>query len=119
MSRLTYDELGLQPYFKDGVLHSGDAKTLFKFRTRMIKVRINYKNSYSDLNCPLCNIEPDSQEHLLVCCMIHTDGTLPDVNYSDIFGSETFKMKHVLDVLKTAFMAREELLKCDDEDDKE
>ena len=109
MSPLCYDDLKIQPYFFDGIMHSGDVKLLFSYRTRMVKVRCNYKNMHSSHYCPLCESEEDTQEHLLACSAIHLQ--LPEVTYSDIFGNDTQKMNLTLQALKSAFERREELLK--------
>ena len=44
------------------------ASTIFKTRTRMIKVKGNYKNAYTDLTCRACKIEIESQKHVLEDC---------------------------------------------------
>ena len=38
---LKYDDLCLQPYFYDGSFSSNDARLLFLFRTRMVRVYNN------------------------------------------------------------------------------
>ena len=44
-----------------------DARTILKIRTNMIEVRANFKNKYTDLNCPICNDEIETTNHLLSC----------------------------------------------------
>ena len=34
-----------------------DARTILKIRTNMIEVRANFKNKYTDLNCPICILQ--------------------------------------------------------------
>ena len=110
MSSLCYEDLSMRPYFTDKLLCS-DARLLFMFRTRMIKVRVNYRNSHqSNLSCPLCQAEEDTQQHLLVCPKIHTTAALPNVEYMDIYGCDTALMKKTIQVLKEALWKREELL---------
>ena len=52
------------------------ASTIFKARTRMLKVKCNYKNGYTDLTCRACKKEPETQKHILYeCIKIHPDIT--------------------------------------------
>merc|ERR1711973_122433 len=44
MSSLDYSELRIQQYLVNKSFHTGDAKLLFSFRTRMVEVKNNYKN---------------------------------------------------------------------------
>ena len=44
-----------------------DARTILKIRTNMIEVRANFKNKYTDLNCPICNDEIETTNHLFSC----------------------------------------------------
>ena len=44
------------------------AYTIFKTRTRMMKVKGNYKNAHRDLTCRKCGKEDESQEHVLNNC---------------------------------------------------
>ena len=51
------------------------ASTIFKTRTRMIKVKGNYKNGHTDLTCRMCNHGPETQSHaLLECKILHPHG---------------------------------------------
>ena len=56
------------------VLTRKQASTIFKARTRMLKVKANYKNGHTDLMCSKCKKEPETQKHILEECPgIHTD----------------------------------------------
>ena len=44
------------------------ASVIFKARTRMIKVKGNYKNGFPDLTCRACKTEPETQMHVLNEC---------------------------------------------------
>ena len=114
LTALTYDKLELQPYLNSSTFSSLDAQLLFRFRTRMIKVACNYKNNNVVLNCPLCNNADDDQKHLLSCEVLHPDGP-SCVNYNDIFCSDVDKMKIVLDVLKNAWLLRDQILEDSNE----
>ena len=100
MMALNYRELKTQPYLFDKSFHSGDAKLLFSLRSRMVKVRNNYQNSESDLYCPLCDEDIDTQEHLLVCEKIHPSKS--DVSYNAIFGDDFGEIRQTFEVLKAS-----------------
>ena len=44
------------------------ASIVFKTRTRMIKVKGNYKNGYTDLTCRACKGVQETQNHALTEC---------------------------------------------------
>ena len=106
MSNIRYDKFQIQPYFLDGAI---DARALFLFRTRMVRVGNNYRGTSDVVSCPLCKIEVDSQEHLLRCTKI--TNMSPNIQYLDIFGEDLTQMKNTLDVLKSALETRENFLK--------
>ena len=55
------------------------ASTIFKTRTRMIKVKGNYKNGHTDLTCRACKDVPETQQHVLEeCQVIHPHGKPTD-----------------------------------------
>ena len=58
---------------------------------------INFKGMSSDLLCPLCRQENDSQEHALSCETIAHNLTTEEreVNYSDLFGTLEDQLKVV------------------------
>ena len=49
-------------------LNRNQASTIFKLRTRMMKVKRNYKNAYNNLTCRGCNATEETQEHILEEC---------------------------------------------------
>ena len=114
MSLLSYSELRIQKYLVDKSFHIGDAKLMFSFRTRMAKVRDNYKNSQNDLHCPLCGQDADTQEHLLDCEKIHR--SRPNVLYNDLFGDDCSSVRQTFDALKNSLRNREDLLRTAEEE---
>ena len=112
LSNITYEAYSMQPYLFDGTFHSGDARILFRFRTRMIRVGRNYK-SMCEVVCPLCKNEEDTQEHLLMCPVLTSDTT--GVRYADIFASDNMLgMKDCFEALKTALNRREDVLAAEE-----
>ena len=110
LSNIKYEKLQMQPYLHEKTFHSGDARVLFRFRTRMVRVRANYKSMYDngDTLCPLCSTGEDTQEHLLGCEMLHENGTT--ASYNDLFGSDILLMKSTFEILKASLTEREKLL---------
>ena len=49
-------------------LTRNQVSTIFKARTRMLKVKGNYKNACTNLNCRLCNDKEETQTHILEEC---------------------------------------------------
>ena len=75
-------------------LTRNQCSTIFKARTRMLKVTNNYKNGYKTLECRLCKKEPETQQHILETCeSLHTIGTLPKVKENDIFEDKVENLK--------------------------
>ena len=62
----SYTNLNGMAYFNDPRFTPDLANLLFKFRCRMYNVRNNFRNNYklSNIKCPMCETEDDTQEHL-------------------------------------------------------
>ena len=65
-SNLSYGELSMRNYLKSEYITGKQAKLIFKFRTRMVQVKQNYKQSnINNVLCPCCHKEEDHQIHLI------------------------------------------------------
>ena len=49
-------------------LTRNQASLIFKARTRMLKVKSNYKNGNINLQCRICNKNEETQKHALEEC---------------------------------------------------
>ena len=49
-------------------LSRNQVSNIFKARTRMLKVRSNYKNGHKEHKCRLCNANEETQQHVLEQC---------------------------------------------------
>ena len=68
---------------------------IFKARTRMLKVKGNYKNGYTDLTCRMCKSEEESQTHILeTCSVIHPDDAIK-VPKRKLFTEDTGTLREV------------------------
>lgn len=62
-----YDMNGYN-YFCDHRFTPDTVRTIFKFRTRMVDVKNNFRNKYNqDLTCSLCKQEMCDQNHMFQC----------------------------------------------------
>ena len=64
-----YEDMNGMPHLNDPRFTPDLINLLFKFRTRMFNVRNNFRNKYKETNilCPLCKGEEDSQKHIFHC----------------------------------------------------
>ena len=75
-----------------------EAKNILIYRTRMMKVKENYKNNYSNMTCRWCKLENESQNHILEECEefpIKGHG----IKTSDIFNEDHHKLKIITKTL--------------------
>ena len=66
-----------------------DARMIFKIRTRMTKIRKNYRNNYKCILCPRCNMEEESEKHLIETCTKIDRTDIQNINYEDVYKEET------------------------------
>ena len=88
------------------------AKFVFSLRSRMLDVKCNYKNNYSNLCCPICKNEIDDQEHLLSCEGLRNlfpVNKLP--NYDDLYGNNHEEVLGIARILKQQYETRKSVLK--------
>ena len=109
MKNLQYKNLEMQNYLKDKTIHTGIAKSLFRFRTRMVDVRNNFATSNPILSCPFDDDSLDDQQHLLKCVKLQTD-TNCDLNYYNIFQNDSDKILPVITKLIESFEKRQKIL---------
>ena len=117
-----YSNLDGMEYTRDPRFTPETVNMLFKFRTRMYNVKNNFRNNYkhSNILCPLCNKEEDTQEHLFMCqaifesCELLQSQESQTIKYEDIFSHDVnvlLKTAHLLKALvKTRADLEEEML---------
>ena len=102
-----------QPYLKPNQMSADEAKFIFLLRTRMLDVKINYRNKHADLNCPICESAEDDQAHLLACSKL-VDGmeiVEDGFKYENIFESKVDEILRVSRRIQTSFKKRKYILK--------
>ena len=77
------------------------ARAIFMARTRMIKVKTNYKNMYTNTICRGCGLKEETQQHVLEeCTSIHTQDNLITTT-SQLFSNDPTKTKPTSNKLTT------------------
>ena len=80
----------MQDYLKPNSASIEESKFTFSIRSRMLDIRTNYRGQYmdSDTLCPVCFMEEETQQHLLVCDMLcDPDSLVINVpSYDELFG---------------------------------
>ena len=56
-----------EPYLTSTNLSTDEKQTLFKFRTRMVEVKTNFKDMHANTTCRKCHSEEENLEHVLSC----------------------------------------------------
>ena len=101
---VTYQKLEMEEYLKPGNdLTIQEKQFIFKARTLMLNVKLNFKVGQADLNCRHgCNV-PESQQHILDCAAIGDNcvANPESPQYSDIFGVDVEKISTVGRILMT------------------
>ena len=87
MDNLEYVELKNQNYLNDDRIPVNEAQNLYRFRTRVADFKENFKNAYTNIACPLCLVQPDTQAHCVQCPVIKDNVNIQGV-YSDIFNED-------------------------------
>ena len=89
-------------------------RVLFRFRTRTYLVKNNFRNNYRNTNiaCPLCEVNEDTQEHIFRCYKLRK-GYSGELNccYEDIFSGDCDTLLKVATALRELTQIRENLLR--------
>ena len=110
MANLNYSKLELQEYLKNENIYISQRKFLFRLRTNMLKFAFNMGNK--TMQCPLCYMNRDDQNHLMDCIVInlYMDDDTENVKYEDIFSEDQQLIERAAKVLSDRFRKREVLL---------
>ena len=58
-------------------LNRKQVSLIFKARTRMLKIKANFKNGNTDLKCRACKTDLETQDHVLEACpQIHRNNEM-------------------------------------------
>ena len=84
---LNYPYLEMQKYLRPSqisITHK-EIITIFRLRTRMTKVKDNFKGKYEKLECEICKEEKETQLHILNCKILSKE-IVPE--YEKIFEND-------------------------------
>ena len=94
-NNLSYYNLKMRNYFSSNIITTKQCKLLFKIRTDMLDVKVNFKNKFISNNlklpeaiyCSYCSTNTiEDQQHVIECSAF----TQPHkINYVDLFSSST------------------------------
>ena len=100
------DSYRIENYLKSSNISTEEKITLFKFRTRMIDVKCNFKNQYGEnLTCYFCSYE-DTQSHILSCKELIGDINISGVQYNHIFSDLITEQEKVAKLLNMILKKR-------------
>ena len=74
---------------------------IFKARSRMLKVKGNYKNGHSDLMCRMCKNQEETQTHILDECQAIHKSDASKVPIHLLFSEDTGTLRQVAKNLET------------------
>ena len=73
---------------------------IFKARSRMLKIKGNYKNGHSDLTCRICKNDQETQTHILEECPgVHSNDT-NKIPKHQLFTNDTGALKQIANKLE-------------------
>ena len=107
MDKLEYVELKIQNYLNDDRIPVNEAQNLYRFRTRVADFKENFKNAYTNIACPLCLVQPDTQAHCVQCPVVKEKVKVQG-SYTDIFSEDI--PSDISKTLKEISKLRENLL---------
>ena len=99
----------MREYFKSKVISTKQASLVFKFRTRMVAVKENFKNNLTVYPCPCCRKEDDNQLHLISCEKL-TNSVVTLNEYNALFGPCDEKMAQVIPKLESILEQRNAII---------
>ena len=87
---LKHDKFKMQNYLKANKfkISQSEAEEIFRLRSRMTDVKLNFRGMHETLECDICNEEDESQKHLIECSEIlkKKENNVKPPEYEKIFG---------------------------------
>ena len=74
-----------------------DRQNIFRLRSRVTEVKMNYKRKYEDLTCTACKFKEETQGHILECEEIEKKepSLKTKLKYETIFKGSTEDKAHI------------------------
>ena len=88
MDNIIYEDLEMQGYLKNEKIRVNQARSIFRFRTRMARFWENFKGGRPLQPCPVCKEAQsvDTQSHSFQCGVINVNLKV-EGDYKHLFGS--------------------------------
>ena len=69
VKKLKHTVLKMKKYLKPNIvkMKKEECQLIFKLRSRSTELKVNQKNKYETYECDACEVEDESQEHILQC----------------------------------------------------
>ena len=75
------------------LLSRREVSAIFAARTRMLDVKANFKNKYSDTKCRWCRTEDETQQHIMEECVEINRREIEKITTKEIFTEETESLR--------------------------
>ena len=123
VNHIIHNNLRMQNYLEASKqFNTKLSKFIFHARSRMLDVKENYRNKYVTSktlrNCPLNCLELDTQEHLLWCDKITSEGIISHIyqpKYEDLFEEDCEKQRKISLILMEKLARRKKLIEKNEE----
>ena len=106
--RLIKSQVKTEDYLTSDKLSRSEVELLFALRTRMTPAKMNFKILHGEnLFCTGCKIQPETQQHLLLCPSLTKNISIPsDIEYEDLFKSIDHQ-KRIVRIFKEVLRQKE------------
>ena len=93
VKNLEHNSLKMQKYLQPNQtkITNEEAQLVFKLRCRVTETKVNLKGKYDLLECDACGKEEETQEHILLCTEINTNGKIDEYKYEKLFYGTVFE----------------------------
>lgn len=112
---LKHSMMKMKKYFKpNGIKQTKEEiQLIFKMRTKMTEMKMNYKGSYDSFECSACSQEEESQAHIFKCKEIwkHNEEVHEVPEYNKIFEGNVKEQVEIARMFKRLMKIKEKLKK--------
>ena len=113
VKNLEHNSLKMQKYLQPNQtkITNEEAQLVFKLRCRVTETKVNLKGKYDLLECDACGKEEETQEHILLCTEINTNGKIDEYKYEKLFYGTVFEKLKIARRFKENFEILEKIKK--------
>ena len=111
---LVYTNIEMQDYLRpEASIKLEEKQDMFKMRSRMIDINKNMRGKSTNFKCEACKKigkrKKETQQHIYKCKQLNKERKY--VEYNEIFGNKTNKMKEVIKRMNLNLTVRKSILK--------